>query len=48
MARTTTVPFLRKHWPFILAVLVGLLFALALVLYLVQSAAVEPYVYPLL
>lgn len=47
-AKTTTVTFLRKNWRFVLVALVGLLLALALVLYLVQSAAVEPYIYPLI
>ncbi len=39
--------FLGKHRSFWLALLVALLLVLSLVMYIVQSAAVAPYVYPL-
>jgi hypothetical protein len=39
--------FLGRHRSFWLALLVALLLVLSLVMYLVQSAAVAPYVYPL-
>lgn len=39
--------FLGRHRSFWLAFLVALLLVLTLAMYLVQSAAVAPYVYPL-
>ncbi len=39
--------FLRRRHSFWVALVVALLLVLAIVLYLVQSAAVAPYVYPL-
>ena len=39
--------FLGRHRSFWLALLVALLLVLSLVMYLVQTATVAPYVYPL-